>query len=385
MLNKIHGVGLDLSTTTYNLSPPEIYPEVVHLQLRSGNEYLLTDYVGPETQLVVTTDFMTGLEEALGGILSIFQRDSIDVLLVRGSIDPVVIRSLVDNGKINAIGVSHPQNIRQLEKKVEILKQVMLPSYLALDLCPLHYDPELLKTDLEIMCFNPFGGRFTSQQAIECFTVPYLLEFAARISDVVFLSGRDIPRSEEQSGYLRALIGKESNDQLFSLDVGISRLVRPLRPMIKTSILGIPFTGPEFLFSPEELKIEFSDAKQEEDPGNEKEIPEELKKLFDDFSSYLMATLKKPETENPADIMACFRPGFVLLLIQLFGPEWKITPAYLGPTSTVYKFETEVVKKRFLKKSEKVTIEYNIVLWITEEGNPRLKIIQNTLEQVQEP
>ena len=83
--------------------------------------------------------------------------------------------------------------------------------------------------------------------------------------------------------------------------------------------------------------------------------------------------------------MAGLRPGFTTLLVQLFGPEWKITPAYLGPTATVYKFETELVKKQFLKRSEKLVIEYNIVLWITKEGNPRLEIIQNTPEQVQEP
>jgi hypothetical protein len=205
---------------------------------------------------------------SIGGIRGVFQdigKDQIDVLLLPAEYlakenTMNELKEVLDREEIRALGIERPGNMEELEKAAENLKKIILPSYLALTLNPLHYQKEMLEwaeeAGVEIIGLDIYGSWEGSAATIQAFTLPFLLSYAASHSDLVLLPARDIVGAEYERLYLEELIGKERVTETEMKSTVIHNF--PTLPtMIYTSLksdLGIiPYNNPLYLTDPEEV------------------------------------------------------------------------------------------------------------------------------------
>ena len=199
--NKIEGVGLDCSTLSYRPSP-EYLPDFLYIDTSSNNLGVLEGMLGGKNLIIRIGTAGKGMLEVLGGL----GVRVIDVLLLpaSSSIDLEELREVLEEFEIRSVGIDRPESLTQCREAAEQIKHVILPSYLALDICPLHFQKELIdwaeEGGIEVLGFNPFGGFLSGPLVIQSFTLPFLLTFSAAYSKIVFLSGRDIFNANNNMG-----------------------------------------------------------------------------------------------------------------------------------------------------------------------------------------
>lgn len=362
---KIKGVCIDTSNLSYVVYSNGVGSyNYVHTSLKSNNDTILTEYVGrvlKDAPLITTTTFLDKLNVALVGHLEVLDRKSIDLLLIDSNCkisDHIVdIKEVLDNGLVSQVGVrvsSSRDNVEELEKIFEELKSIMLVKYIALDVCPLNFDYNILtwakEKDLSIIGFNPFGGKYSSGIVIDSFTIPYLLGFAANYCDIVCLSSNDIYGSSDCFRYLSQLIDTESHPK-YTLKKSIHKLVKPLKRVINTSLkvsddLIIPYDNSEAIFNPQELLLDFKAT----DIVNTLEINDELISKISDY----MKLVSKPEDGDIKDYFTILCPKVYLLLKSILGKDWKIMATPVTSTITVFVISRVIKRKKWynFKKDE---------------------------------
>lgn len=301
-LFKIKGVGIDTSTITERpVSGILGDPGYIFTSIPANNDYLIDDYIksiNVNTPLVVYTDFIDHLDEALFGHLKTIGRNAVDLLLISPKIDWTIgkdmIKELKDVKRIKNFGVSNPESIEEIksieEKTGEKIK------YISLNISPLEFNYDIIKwseeNEISIFGFNPFGGYISAARSIDAFTTPYLLGFIATWSDVVFLSGRDLYKSWKSNNYLKSLIGKETSPK-YVIKKNVSRLIKPLKKLIGTSVvvnenITIPYEDSEVILETDNLELSLGGVaiskipplEEEKDDKVCKEITEYLKMIF---------------------------------------------------------------------------------------------------------
>lgn len=368
---KIKGVCIDTSNLSYIIYSGGVGDfNYVHTSLRSNNDTILTEYVGKvlkDAPLITTTTFLDKLNTALVGHLEVLDRKNIDLLLIDSECkisDHIVdIKEVLDNGLVSQIGVrvsSKRDNVEELEKIIEELKSIMLVKYIALDVCPLNFDYNIItwarEKDLKIIGFNPFGGRYSSGIVIDSFTIPYLLGFSANYCDIVCLSSNDIYGSTDCLKYLSQLIDTESHPK-YTLKKSIHKLVKPLKRVINTSLkisdnFIIPYNNSEAIFNPQELLLDFKAT----DLVNTQEVTDELIPKISDY----IKLVSKPEDGDIKDYFTILCPKVYLLLKSILGKDWKIVATPITDTITVFVTSRLIKRKKWynFKKDELVSRAY---------------------------
>lgn len=271
-LFKIQGVGLD--TTTINNVPERLIENLdllggcyIHTNPDSNNDYLIDKLVKslPDSPLVVSINSINDQTDyIIESHLKTIGRDKIDLLLLdhnscKGDI------SVLAGLPIDNIGVKDLETLEEIE---EIKKNIDF-KYISLDICPLNFNWPIIKwcqdNKIDIIGFNPFGGRLSSQSVIDAFSIPYLLGFSSNYSSIVMLSGRDINfYLSDEISYLTSLIGKETSPKYF-IRKSVKKLYKPVKKIIGTSIVVdkntiIPYNSPEMIYFGEDLDLTLGSA-----------------------------------------------------------------------------------------------------------------------------
>lgn len=389
---KIQGVGID--TSTINLSPwkegEEIY-DYIHTSISSNNDFLLKDYVKsqPGASLVTTIDFIDSPERAILGHVMELGRKKIDLLLVPGNVlikrsseIKDTIHGLKSSMLIEEFGISNPESINQIKDIETALGEEI--KYVSLDICPLHFNYEIInycnEHGIYILGFNPFGGYISAPGMISSFTMPYLLGFASTYSTVLFLSGRDIIGSIGCRGYIREnIIGKEVSPK-FLLKKSVNKLYKPIKKVVNTSVnlrsdLILEYDIPEFMYPLDELTITLGktgiNVVPEFNKDNRTKTEESVYNILDitDF----------PEDGTINDIFAISRYQILSVLRTIY-PEidgWKLDSVSFGERISVIGVSRVTRKKRrgvFGKKEEEKETE-NFLFTVLDKDN--IIFIQN--------
>jgi hypothetical protein len=359
-INKIKGVGLDCSTLSYR-PYPEYLPSTIYLDSTQNNAFYLEGLLG-DKQVIVRAG-------SIGGIRGVFQdigKDQIDVLLLPAEYlakesTMNELKEVLDREEIGALGIERPGNMEELEKAAENLKKIILPSYLALTLNPLHYQKEMLEwaeeAGVEIIGLDIYGSWEGSAATIQAFTLPFLLSYAASHSDLVLLPARDIVGAEYERLYLEELIGKEKVPETEMKSTVIHNF--PTLPtMIYTSLKSsIPYNNPLYLTDPEEVVFGMRPGKADYENPAETEIMASITT----FSTLIMPP---PRSEWP-DYISIIRPKIVEELKKM-GAEVK--QAKIGDTVFLLSVTTYQREKRWIGPDKLIPEKKDYVLFMTEEG-----------------
>ena len=357
---KIAGVGID--TTTIGFNPGDIYSRenndigYIYTSLEANNDFLLKTYIqsfkaGPV--LVVGAKYLNGLSMGLKHHLNVLGRAFTQLLLVDESADWE--NWVGELSTINAQGTAQNFGLKvdseaDLEKVKGIFERAKANEielkFLALPVCPLDFNYEVLtwarENKLTVFGFNPFGGNLSAARNIQTFSVPYLLGFAAANSDIVVLSGRDMPKAYENADWLTSMIGKETKPE-YSLKKSVHRPVKELKRAIYTSIkvdskTTIPYEAPDFPI-PDEFMVGKIGSYVEQyaepvdlvpDIENMQDITRDEETL-EDSVQHLLKILYYPEDGKPEDIFAIARYK-VMEYLGLHFPGAEITYSKTGNT-----------------------------------------------------
>lgn len=308
---KNDGIGLDM--THLNYCPKVEYLKdfnYIHTSIRSNNDHVISevfeDFAGKTlvTEIGFTDKISVGL---LSHLVSI-GREWIDILEIPATCtwnDKTYeqLKYLTDAGMIYDISVKNPEKPEELEEIINTLDLHELKlRYVSLDLCPLNFNYDIINyckdKEIEIIGYNSMGGKLTSESVIDCFTVPYLLGFAATHCHIVMLSGRDLFKSMQGAKYLENLIGKES-EPMFTLRKNVRKLHKPLKKVINTSIvfegdIQLPYNSPDYIPVGEESIVIGLNKTFFEMP--ERELNETEKVIYG-----LIRQLDFPEDATPED------------------------------------------------------------------------------------
>ena len=380
MKNKLKGVGIDTSQIDYK--PESVYAQdYIFIDTTKNNGFCLIDFVvGRKVIIKVGSlwragEILWGLENDLGNL------SEIDVLLIPAeeliSGDLSMLGEIIDRYKIGSVGIDRPENLEHLRKATENIKSVILPSYVSLDICPLHFQKDMIdwceEEGLEILGFNPFGGFINGASVIECFTIPYLLEFAARYSVVVFLSGRDIISASYNSEYLKGLIGEDSDDELYEMKSGVNRLSKPLPRFIHSALKTerggvIPYDNPEYLATHSELLMGLEKIKEAQNLESAGKIETLVREIFD----YLCLRL---EEKKPGIYFSVFRPKMIADLRKALGPECEIKQAKIGDTTFLMGVTVFTSEKRYLWKDKRIGEDTYFIIYLGNDDRVKLEIL----------
>lgn len=330
---KIQGVGLDCTTLDY---PPleEMDFDYLFTSIEANNEEVIRGFVrdvNPSSPLITRLGFLDRCFDAVTNHLDGLGRDSIDLLLVDSGCDFVKyadkLSYLVESRLVDVIGVYNPDSVDRLK---EIMSVVSNLKYVGLEICPLNFNYDLVKfiqeQGLEIVAFNPFGGKLSSWGLINSFSVSYLLEFMAFYSVLGILSGHDVYLSWKEKDYLNGLIGKPVRDEnLYSLDRNVSKLYEPFNKMIGMSLKidlnhTMPVQLPDSIFSFDEVELNLGEAIEDTRDfdiavGG---IEDEVYDAYRDF--------EVPEdTESDLAIISLFKPTVKDIIQERLGPDWVVS------------------------------------------------------------
>jgi hypothetical protein len=364
VINKIKGVGLDCSTLSYR-PDPEYLPSIIYLDSTQNNAFYLEGLL-EDKQVIVRAG-------SIGGIRGVFQdigKDQIDVLLLPAEYlakesTMNELKEVLDREEIRALGIERPGNMEELEKAAENLKKIILPSYLALTLNPLHYQKEMLEwaeeAGVEIIGLDIYGSWEGSAATIQAFTLPFLLSYAASHSDLVLLPARDIVGAEYERLYLEELIGKERVTETEMKSTVIHNF--PTLPtMIYTSLksdLGIiPYNNPLYLTDPEE--VVFGMRQREADYEN----PEE-KEIMASITTFSTLIIPPPPRSEWPDYVSIVRPKIVE---ELKKKSAEVKQAKIGDTVFLLSVTTYQREKRWIGSDKLIPERKDYVLFMTEEG-----------------
>lgn len=374
-LFKIQGVGLD--TTTINNVPERLIENIdmlgncyIHTNPRSNNDYLIDKLVKslPDSPLVVSIDLINDQTDyILESHLKTLGRNKIDLLLLdhescKGDI------SILTGLPIDNIGV---KNLETLEEIDEIKKNIDF-KYISLDICPLNFNWNIIKwcqdNKIDIIGFNPFGGRLSSQSVIDAFSIPYLLGFSSNYSSIVMLSGRDINYYiSDEISYLTSLIGKETSPKYF-IRKSVKKLYKPVKKIIGTSIVVdkntiIPYNSPEMIYFGEDLDLTLGSAATLKLPEDAIDYVEK------DIRDYINS-LDIPEGLADSDILSIIRYRVCEYLETKI--KGKINLCRVGDSEViiqVIKETTRTEKKWFIKREVQDSEISNFLLTVYQ-GKP---------------
>ena len=387
MIYSIKGVGLD---TVDIIDRPHREFDYLHIDFRSNNTFLL-DKISKDSQLICTTHSIVGLKMMLSGLLSEIGRPKIEVLLIDCSCEiekySEYLKYVLDLGIVDCVGLCNPENLGHLKIKVDELKKVIIPSYIGLNVSPIYFQKEIIDwardNELGIISFNPLGGKLSAENAIRSFSVPYLLSFSASYSDLVFLSSGNLEKTYDNSDYLKNLIGKEYDENLFRVDFSVNSLVSPYNKIIETGIkfdddTVIPYNNPNLITYPDEQILSLSEVKARFDYENS-EIVRKIKENIVDFMS---VSISKPEDGNNLDYFSCIRPDIIR---NLRGTGWKVAQAKLSDNTILIVIRKELKETRLFWRSKKIVMKYSILLSVLDSGDIVFQELKNTDEENQKP
>lgn len=258
--NKIKGVGLDCSTLSYR--PADwILPDNLYYDTSSNNFQCIKGLTEGKNLIIRVGTAKEGLIQILEGL---GLDRPIDILLLPTSkIDPTLLKEALDKFDIKNVGIDRPESLTQLGEAAELIKSVIIPTYISLNLCPLYFQKEIIdwaeENEVRVLGFNPFGGFVSSSSIIESFSVPFLLNFSAAYSEVVFLSGRDPYNATNYQDYLLSLVGEDRMESdMVEIEKSVNHLVKPLPQLVYMGLKMsdgsiIPISNPDSIFNPGEL------------------------------------------------------------------------------------------------------------------------------------
>lgn len=286
---KISGIGLDTTNLNYSL-PKEIEFDYIHTSIGSNNDYLLDSWFDTSISSLVTSIDFLDCKSSIVSHLNTLGKETIDLLLVESTCDfekyKDVVNTLLSEKLVSEIGIKNPTSVEQLEN---LKKNVLDFRIVSFNLSPLEFNKEIVdwceKNNVMIFSFNPFGGKLSAGVMVDCFTVPYLLNFSAFYSTVVFLSGSVPYESELHREYLDSIMGTEADETLYAMKKSINKLVKPLKKAVYTSLKvedGVTICSdiPEAFFNSEDMilsvgkPVETYEVSEEDLSGIEKEVAE---------------------------------------------------------------------------------------------------------------
>lgn len=272
---KFKSLGLDTRNLEYTPGGEDLGVEYIVSSISANNPYDAANILnscGENAKLVLVTDFLDSLENAIPGYLLETQREDIDLLLIEASCNIQkyvdVLAVLMESGIIKHLGVINPGTSQQLERIKTIIPDLV---YVGLDICPLNYNKDVLDwcsaNNIQVIGFNQFGGHTSAAGTIETFTAPYLLNFSSLYCDIMIISGRNIGNAITDLNYLRELQDYDLPDKDYALQKSVSKLSRPMKKCVFSSLkiedesLILPFNNPGELYSPSELGLSFKTQK----------------------------------------------------------------------------------------------------------------------------
>lgn len=302
---KVLAAGLDLSNLNYEVNLENTKFDFWATSLKSGNDHLYK--LPTEGDLVVIVDFLDGLKSALEGHLKQIGRWQVDLLLVPARKDYTKLEEVLD--MVGGVGIYNPENSEDLVESYMSLRSIIRPQYLGINLSPIEFRYDILKKaeelELEIISFNPFGGKLNYERCLDAFSAPYLLEFSSTYSSLVFLSSRDILTSQLESVYIENIIGKESSP-IYKLEKEVVNLIKPLRRLVNTSLSfedgEIGYRNPYLISLPGDLRFNLgSTVETTIRPG----IPGEP--FYDNFIGYIESICKYPKDGDDIDFITILK------------------------------------------------------------------------------
>ena len=351
---RVEGVGLD--TTTLEYQPGEDFEfQYIFTSISSNNENIVKDF-SPGAALVTYIDFLDKADEAIISHLELLDRSIVDLLLVDAKCDFLkyadVLSSCVSLGSVDTIGIYGPESVDRIKEIQEVLPNL---KYIGLELCPLNFNYEVvswaLENGIDIIGFNPFGGRISAAGLIDSFSVPYLLGFASHYSKLLFLSGRDLFTAADGRDYVSQLIDAEEEEPIYDLEKNVFKLYKPLKKSVHVSIkfdstYTLPVDNPRSIFSPSEVVLKI--GKEEKKTADEIEIvPDSVE---DNVYSYYGQFTPPQDTDSDEIRMALLKPRIIDFL-ELEWPGWNVEFSKLGERIIIFNV-SRIPKKGFLKRRE---------------------------------
>jgi hypothetical protein len=371
MENKIKGVGIDTSTFYYKPDPAYL-PDTLYINTSSNNSFYLPDNYWEGRNLIVEVGSGEYVREILRGL----GLERIDTLLFPAESLKVrenELGDVLDEYGVQSVGISRPGSLTQLKDAAGELKKVIIPSYLSLPICPVHFQKEILDwadiNQLGIIGLNPFGGYYLAPSVISSFSIPFLLSFSAAYSDVVILSGRSLVDAQYETLYLEELIGE---DRLGETEMKNTILHSPktLPKFIYTGLKGGPeYENPWYLIPQNDLTLKMEPIEMIE--GEEGEGDDEVRRILEEVAKFDILTL--PHPDDPETYMSILRPTILKELGEALGPSYHIEQEKIGSLTFLVNIRKERREKRYLGK-DKVWYEDRVfVMWLTRDGELKFK------------
>lgn len=330
---KIQGVGIDCTTLDY---PPleDMDFDYLFTSIEANNEEIIREFVrdiNSGSPLITRLSFLDRCLDAVANHVNELGRDTIDLLLVDAGCDFVKyadkLSYLVESRYVDVLGVYNPESVDRLK---EIMSVVSNLKYVGLEICPLNFNYDLVKfiqeQGLEIVAFNPFGGKLSSWGLINSFSVPYLLEFMAFYSVLGILSGHDVYLSWKEKDYLNSLIGKPVRDEnLYLLDKNISKLYESYNKMVGMSLKvdlnhTMPVQLPDSIFSPDDIELNLGEA-IEDTRDFDIAVGGVEDKVYDRYRDFALPG----DTESDLAIISLFKPVAKDIIREKLGSEWAVS------------------------------------------------------------
>lgn len=365
---KVQGVGLDTTNIVYKPVNDYFYFfDYVLTSVKANNEAQIKDYI-KGASLITYIDFLDKSDDAILYHLEQLERDMVDLLLVDAKCDfskyADTLSAMVDRGMVESIGIYGPASVDRIKEIQEVLPDL---KYVGLDFCPLSFDADIMnylreQEGVDILGFNPFGGKLSAQGVINSFSVPYLLSFSAYYSTIVFLSGRDIFTAAEERAYLLDLIDTEATE-IYSLDKSVSKLYKPMKQVVGVSLKldpnhTLPIPTDTDLYSYQDLELVLGKAKREiNDLDYVVAGPED--------QAYKYYRLFKPAEDDGTDesIIALIKP-VIMTILKDENPDSEIN--LLKISSNIFVFNiTKVEIGGWLRKKVKKTEYKNYLLSVS--------------------
>ena len=274
---KLQAVGIDTTNLDYSPLKQKVIKDAISYVLTNpaaNNGFMLSDFLNylEDAKLVTEINYVDGVDEVLVSHLKELGRDHYDLLMMNGDLDYQQFDLSVDKikslGIVKNYGLASPSSLTLLKSNVDYLRAIGVEiTGVSLNICPFYLQKDILdycKTEnILVYGTNPFGGWFNFRTLVYQYSAPYLLNFTAFYSDIVFLSSRiDMGTTINACHYLSTLIDKGVvNPELFTagFENNINKLISFPKKKISTALLiegtVLPYDNPEYLFNPEEIKL----------------------------------------------------------------------------------------------------------------------------------
>ena len=388
---KFSGVGLDTSNLTYIpsvISDENTNYDYYYTNINANNGLVLRPLLNRSSnaRLVVGVDFLDHVSLAIREHLYELGEQRVNVLLIDAGCDwekyEDEIKVLQESGIVEEIGIKNPEKLNV--DALEYLRVKFGIRYLGINLCPLYYWKDIMDwsemVGLKVFGFNPFGGHISAPSLIDAFTLPYLLNFSAMHTDVVFLSGKDIVFSDVNRDYLLSIIGKEDDEALYRVKKDVDKLLKPLKRLGHLSLHvgeeSFPLDETDLIFNPEEFEISLGSEKLDFDTTLS---IEEDDKAGQDIMKYLEDAYLPEDTNNPKDYLAIIRPKAFALFRACYpeGQGWLNTNVFIGG---VYVFNSyREIRHKFWFSKDKVDFEsHTYILYYSNGTGFVLRNLQNS-------